>query len=168
MPTDLHVTEQLQAYLIAQGVAQVPAAAPSLTVPRIWLQPRDGAPMPSKVNGAFVENATITLIDTQLAYPSSVEEWIEETFVDVIVRARQAPAGKLIQRQIRGLLTPINDMGGKKHWTMGALHVEYSTTWRGDQALPRDPGTDGETYDRVQSFRFGCRRKALAGTPEVP
>jgi hypothetical protein len=56
---------------------------------------------------------------------------------------------------------------------MGSLLVEYSTPWRGEQPLPIARGQDaGEsnlvTFDRVASYRFGCRRKSLAGTPYVP
>ena len=38
-----HIIEELQTYLIAQGVGQSPSATPSATIPSIWIQPRDGA-----------------------------------------------------------------------------------------------------------------------------
>lgn len=159
---DLIVIEELQDYLVAQGVGQLPSAAPSTGLPVVILAPRDGAPLPRTG-----ENATITLIDTMLRAPTGLEPWLEETFVDVIVRSRTASPGKLIQRTIHGLIAPFDQTGGRKNWMMGALRVEYSTEWRGDQPLPtREAVTESNpriTYDRVQSFRFGCRRKILAG-----
>src|SRR5688500_13838023 len=124
---DYHVVEELQTYLVAQSVGQLPTAPPSTSLPSIWLQPRDGAPEPRRANGAFVENATITIADTALAAPQDLEAWIEETFVDIIVRSRQAAPGKLLHRTIRGLIHPAEAHGGRKQWTMGGLLVEYST-----------------------------------------
>ena len=50
---------------------------------------------------------------------------------------------------------------------MNNLLVEQSLEWRGDQELPqRQSVAEADahvTYDRVQSFRFRCRRKILAG-----
>lgn len=162
--TDFHVIEELQTYLVAQGVGQLPSAAPSTTVPSIWLQPRDGAPEPRRDGATFVEAATITLSDTALASPQDIEPWVEEAFVDVIVRSRQAPAGKLIHRSIHGLIHPTGAYGGRKLWTMGSLLVEYSTVWTSEQPL----GVDEFTYWRKAGYRFGCRRKALAGLPYAP
>jgi hypothetical protein len=156
---DLIVVEELQDYLVAQGAGQLPAAAPSTTLPSVWTAPRDGAPEPRPG-----ENVTITLIDVNLTAAPGLEAWIEEAFVDVIVIARQNPQAKLIQRGLRDLIHPMSAHGGKKMWTMGQLVVEYSTCWRGDQPLAQNKNT----YSRVQGFRFGCRRKALAGLPTVP
>jgi hypothetical protein len=160
---DYHVIEELQDFLVAQGVAQLPSTAVSLTVPSVWTPPRDGAPLPRTG-----ENVTITLVDTMLRSPSGLEPWLEETFVDVIVRARTAAPGKLVQRTIKNLIVPYDSsLGGRKQWTMGDLLVEYSTEWRGDQPLPMPQNVTSQdphiTYDRVQSFRFGVRRKRLAG-----
>lgn len=161
---DYLVSEELQTYLVAQGIGQLPDATPSTSLPSIWLQPRDGAPEPRRSSGAFVENATITIVDTALSAPQALEAWIEEAFVDVIVRSRQAPAGKLIHRTIRGLLCPVEAHGGRKQWTMGSLLVEYSTLWTSEQPM----GADEFTYWRKAGYRFGARRKALAGLPTVP
>lgn len=156
---ELHVIEELQAYLVAQGVAQQPDQTPSLTVPSIWLQPRDGAPAPRRApkGGDYLEAATITLVDTNTTGPPELEAWLEETFVDITVRSRFAAPGKLIQRQIRGLLTPTGDLFGRKGWQMNNLRVEYSTIWRGDQPVD----ADDVSYRRVQSIRFGVKRTAL-------
>jgi hypothetical protein len=156
---DLIVVEELQTYLVDQGVGQLPGATVSDVLPSIWLAPRDGAPEPR--DG---ENVTVTLIDTNLAAAPDLEAWIEEAFVDVVVVARQNATAKLTQRAIRDLIHPMSAHGGKKMWTMGALLVEYSTVWRGDQPLTQNK----QTYSRVQSFRFGARRKALAGLPLTP
>lgn len=150
---ELYVLDELRAFLIAQGIAQPQDTAPSTVLPSLWLNPRDGVPIPRAG-----ENVTITLIDTNTTGPPEMEAWIEETFVDIIVRSRKVPAGRLVQRQIRGLLSPIGDLYGRKHWTMGSLLVEYSTLWRGDQPL----AADADTYTRVQSFRFGVRRSVLS------
>ncbi len=159
---DLIVIEELQDYLIAQGVAQHPSTATSLTIPSVWLMPRDGAPLPR--DG---ENVTITLNDTMLRSPNGLEPWLTETFVDVIVRARNPSPGKLIQRTIEGLIAPFDALGGRKNWMMDGLRVEYSDQWRGDQPLPQRQdvaaGDPHISYDRVASYRFGCRRKILAG-----
>lgn len=152
---NLIVVEELQSYLVAQGVAQLPAGAPSTTLPSLWLAPRDGAPAPRTG-----ENVTITLVDTLLAPAAELEAWIEEAFVDVIVVARQNAAAKLAHRVIRDLIHPIEAHGGRTNWPMGALLVEYSTTWRGEQPLYQD----NQTYSRVASYRFGARRKVLAGS----
>ncbi|HET6502105.1 MAG TPA: hypothetical protein VFG87_15220 [Amycolatopsis sp.] len=166
---DLILLEQLHAYLIAQGAGQHPSAAPSLTIPSVWMVPRDGAPLPrvDPATKAPLENITITLVDTHFRSPSTLELSVEETFVDVIIRSRQPGAGKLVQRAIKSLLAPVDATGGRWQWMMGALLVELSTEWRGDQPLPQrqsigesDPHV---TYDRVASYRFQCRRKVLAG-----
>lgn len=165
MPTELILVEELQAYLVAQGIGQLPDPAahpPSLTLPSVWLLPRDGAPLPRAG-----ENVTITIRDPNLTGPSDLEAWIEESFIDIIVRSRQAGAGKLVQRSIRKLIIPFDSHGGRKQWMMNSLLVEQSMMWRGDQELPqRQSIAEGDshlTYDRIQSFRFRCRRKILAG-----
>lgn len=172
---DYHVTEELQTYLVGQGVGQLPGETPSLVLPSIWLQPRDGAPLPRRggASNDFLENATITLNDTLLAAPAALEAWIEEAFIDIVVRARQNAQAKLIHRQILGLLHPITAHGGRKMWAMASIDpVEYSTIWRGEQPLPqRQAIAEGDphyTYDRVASYRFGVRRKVLAGLAYVP
>lgn len=160
---DLVVIEELATYLVAQGVGQRPSATPSLTVPSIWLLPRDGAGLPRAG-----ENVTVTLSDTNILGTPGLTAWLEETFVDVIVRSKQASAGKLVQRQVKLLLVPWDAHGGRKQWMMGGLLVEASNEWRGDQILPQrqDVGaTDPHaTYDRVASYRFTVRRKILAGS----
>ena len=99
---ELIVIEELQAYLVTQGVGQLPGTTPSLTVPSVWTMPRDGAALPRSANGAFVENATITLRDTNLRGPSDLEAWIEEAFIDIIVRARQAGQASSSNARSRG------------------------------------------------------------------
>ena len=168
---DLIVVQELQAYLIAQGVGQHPSAAPSLTVPAIFTQPRDGAPLPRNLdrdsNGRWVGETTVTIKDPMLTSPSSLEEWIEEAFIDIIVRAPQSATCQLVHRQIRGLIVPFDASGGRKQWMMNNLLVEYSDQWRLEQELPMLRAvaqTDAHaTYDRVASYRFACRRKVLAG-----
>ncbi len=162
---DLDVLRELQLFLIAQGVGQAPdptAHPPSLTVPSIWLMPRDGAPLPR--DG---ENITVTLDDTMLRSPSAMEPWMQESWVDVIVRSRQPTPGKYLQRTINALLAPLDQVGGRKGWMMGSLLVEQSSMWRGDQPIPQRQsiaeGDPHSSYDRVASYRFLCRRKVLAG-----
>lgn len=150
---ELHVLDELRAYLITAGVVQAQSAAASTALPSVWLNPKDGAPLPRQG-----ENATVTLIDTNMSGPPMMEAWIEETFIDILVRSRTAAPGKLLQRQIRGLLSPTGDLYGRKGWMMNTLRVEYSTLWRGDQALPPDE----YGWTRVQSFRFGVRRQLLS------
>lgn len=156
---ELFVAEELQDYLVAQGVAQLPAAAPSATLPSVWLAPRDGTPEPRPP-----ETATISIVEANTGVRNDLEAWIEESFVDLYVRATNNGAAKLLQRQIRALIHPNDAYGGRHMWMMSDLLVEYSTVWRGDQPVEQDQ----YTYTRVQGLRFGCRRKALAGLPTVP
>jgi hypothetical protein len=156
---DVLASEELQDYLIAQAVGQRPDVSPSLSVPSIWLQPRDGVPEPRRENEAWVEATTVTIVDVATSSPHDCEAWIEESFFDIIVRSRQAPATKLLHRTIRGLLHPIGSHGGRKHWTMGSLLVEYSSIWTPEQPL----GSDEFTYWRKAGYRIGARRKSLAG-----
>ena len=160
---DLSVTDELRAYLIASGVVQAQDAPESGVMPSVWIIPINGA-VPGPRDG---EAMTVTLRDTLAKGAATLEAWMIETFVDVIVRSRSEPEATFLQRQILGLIHPNDAHGGKMNWDMGALRVSYSTEWRGDQPLPTaDP--DNPTYDRVQSFRIACRRKALAGTPLAP
>jgi hypothetical protein len=171
---DLDVLQELQTYLVAQGIGVVPfnpKPADGVQVTTIWTYPRDGAALPrniAKVNGVLQGETTVTLVDTNLRSPSSLEPWMQEAFVDVIVRSPQAFTGKLVQRAICALIAPGDLPGGRHQWMMGALLVETSTEWRGDQPLPQRQAV-GEsdshaTYDRIASYRFQCRRKILAGT----
>lgn len=153
----LVVVEELQDYLIAQGVGNHPSEDPSSVLPRIYLRGRDGAPLPKTP-----ETTTVTISDTLLQPPANLEAFLEETFVDIIVRSTSAGTGKLLQRSIRDLIHPIGDHGGKKQWQMGDLTVEYSTIWRGEQELPAAGDAEARTYDRVASYRFGVRRTLLA------
>lgn len=156
---ELHVVEQLQDYLVAQGIGQMPDVTPSTAIPSIRAEPRDGAPEPREG-----ENIAITLTDTALAPAASLEAWLEEAFIDVVVRSRKAAAGKLVHRTIRGLLHPNDAHGGRKMWMMGELLVEYSTIWTPEQPVD----SDETSYRRKAGYRFGCRRKALAGQPYAP
>lgn len=157
---DLSVVDELRDYLIDQGVVQAQDAAKSPTLPSVWISPLDGIPLPQGV-----ENQTVTLRDTRLQAAATVEAWIEEAFIDVIIRSRSEPEGQFLHRAIRGLLIDQSDAAGmKRMWTMGAISpVEYSGEWRGEQPLPAPTDRDVTTYDRVASYRFGVRRKILAG-----
>lgn len=152
----LVVVEELQDYLISAGVGNHPSADASSVLPRVYLRGRDGAILPKAP-----ETMTVTLSDTLLQPPASLEAFLEEAFIDVIVRSTSAAAGKFLHRTIRDLLHPIGDHGGKKQWQMGDLTVEYSTIWRGEQELPPAGDADVRTYDRVASYRFGVRRTLL-------
>lgn len=170
---DLIVIEELQAYLVAQGVGIAPASPPpaaGVELVTIWTAPRDGAALPrnvAKVGGRWQGESTVTLTDTLGRSPSALEEWMTETFIDVVVRSPRAQTGKLLQRQIHALIVPFGATGGRKQWLMNSLLVEQSLEWRGDQPLPqRQAVAENDrhaTYDRVQSFCFRCRRKILAG-----
>lgn len=163
---DLLVIDELLAYLVAQGVAQRPSQPASTSVPSIWKQPRDGAPEPRRnaSTGELSELATVTLVGTHTGPPAEPgDEAVEETSVDVIVRARHNATAQLIHRQIRALLHPVDAPYARRQWTMGGLLVESSRIWRGEQ-----PVGAGEFYTRTQSFLIAARRKALAGQPLTP
>lgn len=160
---DYLVAEELQTHLVANGIGILPAdtATNQGVKPVVILEPRDGAPQPV---GKFDSPAVITLRNVASGRPHDLDYAIEETFVDVVVRAKNNGNCQLIQRQIRGLLIPGDAVGGAKMVTIGAVLVEYLTQWRSDQPI----GQDATSYDRVQSFRFGVRRKALQGLPYAP
>jgi hypothetical protein len=170
------VTDELHAYLIAQGIGLHPndvqpymrgdTAPADVSKPSIWKMPRDGYPVPRRNRAdVLLEPATITLVATNLAPPSDLGDFIEVAFIDVIVRSwHDNSLAMFLQRTIRTLLTDANAVGGKKFWMMNDLLVEYSTQWRGDQALAED----ADTYLRSQAFQIAARRKALAGLPYVP
>ncbi len=167
---ELDLLAELQSYLVTQGIGVRPSAPVPASSASIWTYPRDGAALPrnvTKVNGAYVGETTVTLIDTNLSGPSELEAWMAEIFVDIIVRSPNAGTGKLVQRAIKGLLVPFDAHGGRKQWLMHDLLVENSIEWRGDQPLPqRQAVSEGDahlTYDRVASYRFSVRRKILAG-----
>lgn len=150
----LIVVEELHAYLITQGVAQAPDAVPSETVPSVFLQPRQDAPTPREG-----ENQTVTLVDTNLSGPPGVEAWLQDCFIDIIVRSRNDAEGKLLHRAIHGLLAPIGQLGGRKHWRMNELLVQESRMWRQERPMPTVE--NGLTYDRAASFQFRCARSDL-------
>lgn len=173
---DLLVAQELQSFFVAQGAAQLPSTSPSLTIPAVWLQPRDGAPLPRNLakdsNGRWIGETTITIQDPMLGSPSNLEEWMEEAFLDIIVRSPQSATAQLTHRVIRNLIVPVGSSGGQKMWMCNDLLVEYSDEWRKEQEAPQlrsvaehDPHS---TYDRVASYRFMCRRKSLAGLPYTP
>lgn len=161
---ELLAVDELGAYLVAQGVAQDRNDPLSATAPSLWIRPRQAAPEPRDLdpeNGDTEdEGATVTLSTTRVGMPSPMESWLEETLVDVIVRARSVKRAEMLHRTIRGLLTPGDQPGGKKAWDMGALHVQHSLLWRPEQELPTT--NNGLTYDRVQSFCFIYSRSALS------
>lgn len=169
---DLIVIEQLLAYLVSEGIAQRLSATPIGALPAVCLAPRDGAPLPrdlTLVDNAWTGEVTITLVDSLTLGRDGLQPYVENCFVDVIVRSPQPTPGKLVQRRIRELIAPTNEPGGRHQWMMGALLVERSFEWRGDQPLPRSQalaaGDDKGTYDRVASYCFAARRKVLAGLP---
>jgi hypothetical protein len=154
------VVEELRAYLIAQGAA-VDMNTPSLTLPSVWLMPRQGTPHPQEKDGAPLEKVTVTLEDTNLQGPPGVEAWLEDCFVAVRTRALNAGEGKLVQRTIKNLLHPIGVRpAGRAHWVMNTLLVQLSATWRGDTSLPASD--NGKTYDRIAYYRIQCARSDLA------
>jgi hypothetical protein len=156
------VAEELQAYLVAQNVGVLPADSDG-TKTVVILQPRDGAPQPLKDgSGRFGLASTVTLNIILASRPNDLDYAIEETFIDVIVRARQNAAAKLLLRTIRGLLVPGDAVGGRRMWQMGAINpVECCLLWRGAQPI----SADEHSYDWSQSFMFQVRRKTLAGLP---
>lgn len=160
---ELLLTNELQDYLVTQGIGQLPSAAPSGSVPSIWLDPRDGAPEPR--DG---ENVAISIIDTGLAVPGDLDGWMDDSIIDIVVRSRSKPTAVMAHRAIRNLLAPINDYAGRKQWFAGALRVERSTIWRPEQPVRVTEDADRRCYTRTAAYRFEVRRKSLAGLPYAP
>lgn len=138
------VLEELSAYLIAQGVARAGGTTGSL--PPVWLDPKDGPRQPETP-----DTLAVTLLRTGQIPMGHLEGFLEEPVVDVVVRARNAREGELLQRSIRLLL---ND---KANFTIGALTVQWCLLWRGVQPLPLPQGAKIKTWDSTQSFRMQIR-----------
>lgn len=166
-PVNLFVVEELRSHLITAGIVQMPADALSATTPGCWLRPRTGAPEPRSTTGSDdrIEVATVTLVATGIAAPGRNANVLEETYVDVIVRARTEQPAMLLHRQIRDVIVPVDGSSGDRQqlWMMNDLLVEASALWRPEQPLPMPE--DAETFDRVASYTFECRRKSLRGEP---
>lgn len=159
---ELLVAEQLSDYLIAQGLVAAVESAPTMALPSVWINPRDdGAPQPRAG-----EATTVTLVTVSTGRAPNAP-WCQLDVVDVVIRATDERAGQLLGRQVADLLAPLDQLGGRKQWTMGDLLVERSDVFRPAQPIRLSQGT-GRTYDTAQAFQFFCRRKALAGTPLVP
>ncbi len=155
----LLVSDELRSYLIAEGVGVAGSSTPG-ALPTVWLQPRDGALTPRRLGttSEFVEPATVTINTVGQTVPQTGAEFVEETIVDIRVRALQHSTAQLLQRRIYDLLVD-SCPGGRELWTMGGLLVQYSRRFRGDQFV----SADADSYERVQSILFGCRRESLAG-----
>jgi hypothetical protein len=160
----LDVAEELQAYLIEEGIGVHPNDADGAAT-IIVNQPRDKAPQPLKDGSAkfgtkLLGDATVTINMIMPARPNAQDFAIDESFIDIIVRARQNAAAKMLLRQIRGLLNPRNSVGGKRMWKMGAIDpVELCLPWRGAQLV----GSDENSYDWNESYMFQVRRAILDG-----
>lgn len=156
----LDISEQLQAYLIEQSIGVRPSAADG-TSAVVINQPRDGAPQPVKDgSGQFGSVPTITLVTILAARPNAQDFAVDETFIDIIVRAYNNGTAKMILRQIRGLLVPNNAIGGRRMFKMAAIDpVECCVPWRGAQPI----GADDQSYDWSESYMFQVRRAILDG-----
>jgi hypothetical protein len=85
---ELILVEELQTYLVAQGVGVLPADADPAR-PSIWLSAA-GRRAPRPRTGPW-EAATVTLVDTQLgASTVTLRRGSRRAFVDVIVTAPNA------------------------------------------------------------------------------
>lgn len=147
--------EELGAHLIAQGITSPYASAPG-ALPSLWLNPRDGAPLPR--DG---EPGTITLVEITIASDHDLAPWVEISFIATIARYRTERYAQLAQRQLRDLIAPRDQLEGRKQWQMGALPVMRSKVFRPDQPVE----ASSVAYTRSQAFQFDCARSALAGTP---
>jgi hypothetical protein len=164
MTTNLIVSRELQDHLIAQGIGQSWDAAPSLTVPTVFDNPPDGAVEPRRGarDGALLETSTISLFEILDGPALELGAWLQETFIEVVVRSDDDETSKLIHRRIRDEIEPIAAHGGRAQWLMGALLVERSYQSKPEQSLPRQ---EDRFVDRVCTYAFNCRRKILAGLP---
>lgn len=162
--SDLIVSTELQTFLVAQGIGQMPDAPPSLVLPAIFDNPKNYAPEPRRGprDGPLLENATITLADVITTPADGLEAWLEEAFVEVVVRADDDHVAKLLHRRIRDLIVPITSHGGNHYWQMAGLLVERSFQSKPEQPLR---SLENRFTDRVATYGFSCRRKVLAGLP---
>lgn len=149
---DVFVLEELAAELVTQGICRAWQTTAN-GLPQVIRDERYGTPEPQ---GKAFEDAIVGLVRTDQVPPAPLEGFLEQAVVDVIVRAYKAQDAELIGRQIRGLL---NDR--RQGYFLGALRIEYSYLWQGDQRL----GADETSYTRRQSFVICARSLSLAGQP---
>ena len=160
---DVHVIDELLTRLVDDEIVQRWNTTPSATVPGCVITPIKGAPLPR--DG---EPATVTLRQSGVSQPNGMDAWLEETAIEVIVRARVAPAGRLIHRMIRGVIHPTGAYPAQTGWQLTSnLFVERSYIWRREQTIPpqmnqAEGQRDLVTYDTTESYMFAVRRSLLS------
>lgn len=141
----LRITAELQADLVAGGVAQLPNAVGAL--PKVYDEPKDGAPSPRDVSAT----CTIALAYAMpMVQPWEVEAWLDLDAVDVFVRATTATECELVERAVRRRYV------GRVEYQAGALHVNYSTLVAGNNLGPADG-----IHNRLVTLAFRSRIAAL-------
>ena len=146
------LAEQLQAFLIANGVGRRPTTAGS-SLPPIWLDPKEGVPAPGD-GGAPTAHAdlVLALVPAPGVAPDHFEGWFDRPGIDIWLRARNPVIAEDAAWTIRGLL---ND---RRHFLVGGLLVEESLVSRPFQKLYSDE--NGWTY--LMGFQFLVRESAYA------
>lgn len=161
--TDVHVIDELLTRLVNDGIVQRWSKTYSGTLPSAVITPIKGAPLPRAT-----EPATVTLRQSGVSQPNGMDAWLEETAIEVIVRARSAPAGRLLHRVIRGVIHPRGAFPAQTGWQLTSnLLVERSYIWRREQTIPpANNQTEGQrdlvTYDTTESYMFAVRRALLS------
>ena len=159
---EYHVIDELLSCLVTAGVVQRWNTTPSSTIPGAVIGPLKGAPLPRTD-----EPATVTLRQSGVTQANGMDAWLQETAIEVIVRARSAPAGRLLHRSIRGVIHPRGSFPARTNWQMTAsLLVERAYIWRGEQTIPPSMSQQGDrdlsTYDTTESYMFAVRRALLS------
>lgn len=135
----------LRNYLIAQGIVRKPSVAGEL--PPLWLDPRDGVPLPGAGENAVEIGPTAVLGAFQVSgIPRErYEQRILRTdAVDVWIRTKTAPA---VHSIADALVEALADL---RQWDMSGLPIIESLLFRPLQRL----GSDEDSFDWTMQFTF--------------
>ncbi len=135
-------------YLVAEGLARVPATAGAAHP--LWLEPRDGAPAPGEGVSATEKDANL-VISAFLATPiprGVFEAEFRTDVIDVWIRSAKASTAHDFEPLLRTAI--IGATYGKRDWMMGGVRIIESREWRAMQRLGSSP--QGFTY--VISYLF--------------
>lgn len=143
--TDFILVEEFKQYLVAQTIVRADNNTPG-ALPPCWLNPQEGPKQPTGQDTAAVTLRPAGQIPTR-----HLEGFLENSVVEVIVRATHAAAGERLQRQIR---RSVND---RHHFALGDLTVQWCLLSRGVQPMPLPVGAASKTWDTTQTFTFQIR-----------
>lgn len=135
--------EDLQTYLVAEGLVRDPAVAGDTTP--LYLQPRNGVPAPGKGEGVELDNNLVMGAFLTGGIPTGpYVKGRRKRTVDIRYRAKKAPFAEEKDLLIREALHD------KRAWQMGGRLVIETLQSREFQPL----GSDDQSFDFVVTYLF--------------